>query len=109
VRQFDLVENPSERSRSHAPYFIVLQSHHLQPLDSVVVAPLLRDARRAMSALDLEVEVSGERLVMALGELFSLERSLLKTVHASAADLEEAVRRGLERLFTGFWPALAPS
>ncbi|HKP78478.1 MAG TPA: CcdB family protein [Phenylobacterium sp.] len=69
MRQFDVVENPSERSRPHAPYFVVLQSHHLEPLDSVVVAPLLRDAKRSMSSLDLDMEVMGERLVLAVGEL----------------------------------------
>jgi hypothetical protein len=102
VRQFDLVENPSERSRAHAPYFVILQSHHLQDLDSVVVAPLLRDAARSMSALDIGVEVAGEPLVLALGELFGIERSLLKVPTASAAGHEDTIRRGLDRLFTGF-------
>ncbi len=102
MRQFDLVENPSERSRAHAPLFAILQSHHLQNLDSVVVAPLLRDAARSMSALDIDVEVAGEPLVLALGELFGIERSLPKTPTASAAGYEDAIRRGLDRLFTGF-------
>ena len=55
-----------------------------------------------MSSIDLDVEVMGERLVLALGELFSIERSLLKAVRGSAADQEDAIRRGLERLLTGF-------
>lgn len=102
MRQFDLIENPSERSRSHAPYFLVLQSHHLEALDTVVVAPILRDATRSMSSLDLDVEAIGEKLVIALGELFSIERNILKTVRGSAAGQEDAIRRGLERLFSGF-------
>jgi toxin CcdB len=102
VRQFDLVENPSLRSRAHAPYFVVLQSHHLDNLDSLVVAPVLRDAARSMSALDLDIEVSGETLVLALGELFSIERGLLRAPVATATAYEDALRRGLERPFGGF-------
>ncbi|MBL8770772.1 MAG: CcdB family protein [Phenylobacterium sp.] len=102
MRQFDVVDNPSERSRAHAPYFVVLQSHHLHQLDSVVVAPVLRDAARTMSALDLEVDLLGERLVIALGEVFSLERAGLKGTRGSLAGHEDAIRRGLDRLFTGF-------
>ena len=55
-----------------------------------------------MSALDIDVEVAGEPLVLALGELFGIERSLPKTPTASAAGYEDAIRRGLDRLFTGF-------
>lgn len=102
MRQFDVVDNPSERSRGHAPCFVVLQSHHLHQLDSVVVAPVLRDAERALSSLDLEVEVFGEPLVVALGEIFSLETHVLKGARGSLANREDDIRRGLDRLFTGF-------
>jgi hypothetical protein len=102
VRQFDLVDNPSQRSRANAPYFVILQSHHLQDLDSVVVAPLLRDAVRALSALDFEIDVAGEPLIVAMGELFSIERSLLRPAIGSAAEHEDQLRRGFDRLFTGF-------
>jgi toxin CcdB len=102
VRQFDLVDNPSDRSGQRAPYFVVLQSHYLGQLDSVVVAPVLRDARRAISSLDVEADLLGEKLVIALGEIFSIERGQLKAVRGSAKDQEDAIRRGLDRLFTGF-------
>ena len=67
-----------------------------------MVAPLLRDAKRSMSSLDLDMEVMGERLVLAVGELFSIERSLLKAVRGSVADQEYEIRRALDRVFTGF-------
>ncbi|MET0272401.1 MAG: CcdB family protein [Phenylobacterium sp.] len=94
--------NPSAQSRETAPYFVILQSHHVRGLDSLVVAPLVRDASRLMSDLDLEVEVEGERLVIVLGELFSIERVLLKKGRHSVADHEDAIRRALDRVFTGF-------
>jgi toxin CcdB len=102
LRQFDVVENPSVRSRRVAPYFVVLQSHYLEPLDSVIVAPAVRDASRAMTVLDLTIEIEGETLVLTIGELFSIERDQLGTVRANLSEREEAIRRALERAFTGF-------
>ena len=102
MRQFDVVENPSKLSRQHAPYFVVLQSHYLAPLDSVLVAPIVRDAARAISVLDVEVELDGEQLVLTIGELFSIDRGLLKSARASLMDQEDAIRRAISRAFTGF-------
>jgi hypothetical protein len=102
LRQFDLIPNPSERSRGYAPYFVVLQSHHLENLDTVVVAPVVRDAERKMTSLDFEIEFRSELLVVALGEIFALERNLARSSAGSIAVHEDALRRGLERLFGGF-------
>jgi hypothetical protein len=102
VRQFDLVENPSTRSRDVAPYLLVLQSHLLEGADSVIVAPVVRDAARLLQGIDLSIELDGERLAVTLVELFSIERDLLKKVRGSLVDQEDDIRRGLERLFTGF-------
>jgi toxin CcdB len=102
VRQFDLVDNPSERTRGVAPYLLVLQSHLLQAVDSIIVAPVVRDAQQPFASIDLPVQFRGESLTVTLVELFSLERALLKTVRGSLAEHEEQIRRGLERLFTGF-------
>jgi hypothetical protein len=102
LRQFDVIENPSARSRAHAPYFVVLQSHYLEPLDSVIVAPVVRDAIRALTVLDVPVEIDGEALLLTVGELFAIERELLKVVRASLSDQEDAIRRAIGRAFTGF-------
>ena len=41
MRQFDVYRNPSERSRAYAPYVVVLQSHLLEAMPTIVVAPML--------------------------------------------------------------------
>lgn len=102
MRQFDLVENPSDRTREVAPYLLVLQSHLLEGADSVIVAPVVRDAKSPFPGIDLTVEIAGERLTVTLAEVFSLQRALLRGVSGSLAEHEDAIRRGLERLFTGF-------
>ncbi|MBL8556059.1 MAG: CcdB family protein [Phenylobacterium sp.] len=102
MRQFDLIENSSDRSRAHAPYFVLIQSHLFDPLESVVVAPVVRDAKRKMTGLDLAVEIEGEALVLSVGELFSIDRRLLRKVRGSVLEHEDAIRRALDRLFFGF-------
>jgi len=102
LRQFDVFANPSVRSRDYAPFLIVLQSHHLDPLQTVVVAPIIRDADRALSELDLPIEVAGEPLTIAVTEMASLDRQILKQSVMNAATHEDAIRRALERIFTGF-------
>ena len=55
-----------------------------------------------MTILDINVETHGEKLVVALGEIFALERSLARSSVDSLGDYEDAIRRGLERLLGGF-------
>ncbi len=66
------------------------------------MAPAIRDAARPISSLDFEIEFRSEVLAVALGEVFALERSLARSSVGSIAEHEDAIRRGLERLFGGF-------
>jgi toxin CcdB len=102
VRQFDVFENPSAASRQIAPYLVVLSSHLLDVLDVVIVAPLLRDRTKPMAGLEISIEFEGERLILAITDLASLEPSALKRRAGSLRDQEDAIRRALDRLFTGF-------
>ena len=102
MRQFDIVENPSTQSRAIAPYFVVLQSHYLQPLDSVIVAPVVRDAERPITILDVPVEIADEALLLTIGELFSIRREHLRAIRSTLSADEEPIRRALERAFTDF-------
>lgn len=102
MRQFDVYENPSQRSRPYAPYLIILQSHYLDLLQTVVIAPIVRDAEHRLAELDLPIEVSGETLTVAMTELASIERQQLKQLVSNASGHEDPIRRALERIFTGF-------
>jgi hypothetical protein len=72
VRQFDVLENPNAGTRGYAPYVAVLQSHHLDPLDTVLLAPLVNDAERNVSSVDIPVEFHGRRLVLVIAEMAGL-------------------------------------
>lgn len=78
----------------------MLQSHHVA-LDTVIIAPLINDADSAVP-IDLAIEFQGRRLVIAITELGSVDRKLLRRRAGNLADHEDDIRRAIDRLFTGF-------
>lgn len=50
----------------------------------------------------LEIEVSGETLVMDAALLANIERRMLGRARGSLTAYEDDIRRALDRLFTGF-------
>jgi toxin CcdB len=102
LRQFDVYPNPSTAARAFAPYVVVLQSHHIGGIDTVVVAPLVNDAQPNLAPLDVPVSFNGEELTIAVAELGGAERSQLRRRAGDLLLYEDAVRRALDRLFTGF-------
>ena len=102
MRQFDVLENPNEASRRYAPYVVVLQSHHLAPLDTVFVAPVVRDAQRILSLLDVAVVFRDEKLAVAIAEAAGVRRSQFGLSVGSLQSHEDDFRRAFERLLSGF-------
>jgi toxin CcdB len=102
VRQFDVVENPSANLRRYAPFLIVLQSHLLDVLETVIVAPLVIDADRPVAVIDLPITYANQAFVLAITEMASVDRQRLKGIHGTLADREDAIRRALDKTFTGF-------
>ena len=103
ARRFDVFENPSPRLRHLAPYVVVLQSHFLEGLPSVIVAPLLIAERAERFAhLSIEVRVANETLVVSLHELAAVDERSLRAKVGDVTEHQDKLDRGLQRLFTGF-------
>ena len=102
MRQFDVLENPNGASRGYAPYVVVLQSHHLDALDTVILAPLVIDSKQAISSIDLPLEFRDEPCVLVIAELAGIARRALGRPIGSVEAYEYDIRRALERVFTGF-------
>ena len=102
MRQFDILVNPDRAEHAWAPYMAVLQSHHLAPLETTVVAPLIDDAARPATAIDVPVNVSGRELVLAIGEMRGSALSGSRRPVGSLTAYEDDIRRALDRLFSGF-------
>jgi len=101
LKQFGVHRNPSAAS-DDTPYVIVLQSHFLDSLESVVAAPIQRGKQQLLAQIDLPITVDSELLVVAVAELAAIDRTRLGPVVFDAADHEDAIRRALDRIFTGF-------
>ena len=49
MRQFDVLENPNPQTASYSPFLVVLQSHHLNVLETIFLAPVIRDSKQPIS------------------------------------------------------------
>ena len=103
MRQFDVYRNPSERSRAYAPYVVVLQSHLLEAMPTIVVAPmLLAENRKPYTRVSALVSFLGDQHIVSTAELVATDAKRLATLCGDLCDQEDEIRRALERLFTGF-------
>jgi toxin CcdB len=102
VRQFDVLANPDPDTGRYSPFLVVVQSHHLDPLNTIFLTPAIRDANRPMTSLDIEIEFNGERLILAVAESAGVLKAGYGRVVGSVAEHEDAIRRAFERLLGGF-------
>ncbi len=90
------------RGRSKDQLVLVLQSHLVEGVDTVIVAPLLIAPQPLSAGLAVAVDVGGTSYQAALNQLGAVPMHALGAQIASAEQLEDDIRRGLDRLFTGF-------
>ena len=102
MRQFDVSLNPSPRSSLYAPYVVVLQSHLLEAMPTVIVAPmLLLEGRRPYKHVSASVRFNDGDFIVSVSEMAMIEVRQLATV-GSLADYEFEIRRAVDGVFTGF-------
>ena len=103
IRQFDLIDNPSSRSRVIAPFLMVVQSHLYDEGSTLLVAPLLGMASAAvLTRVSLTVSHDRRDYILMLSELGAIRRPTVAVVRGSLLAYEDDIRRALDRLFTGF-------
>lgn len=101
-RQFDVVANPEAKRRPTVPFMVVLQSHHL-PMQTTIVAPIRRvEDTEGVGDIEVPVSVHDARYAIMVSELAHLPTRMVGRTVESLADNEDDIRRGLEKLFTGF-------
>ena len=103
IRQFDVHRTPTSRGSDDAPFLCVLQSHYLEAIDTVVVAPLIRAAATPTpSQAVVPVSIDGEAFILDTSLISNIQRRGLGAPVGSLLDFEDDIRRALDRLFTGF-------
>ena len=101
IRQFDVIATPG--GGRGAELLVVLQSHLLPALDTLLVAPLVaRNERPSEPMVLLPISFQGAEYTLYLTQLASIEAKRLDPALGSPGDCEFDIRRGLDRLFTGF-------
>jgi len=85
-----------------APLVVALQSHLLDAMPTVVIAPMLRvDAYPAYSRTSARVEFQGEAYVVSTAELAAADARGLTRSLGSLRDLEDDIRHALTFVFSG--------
>ena len=103
MRQFDVFPNPSPRSRTAAPFIVLMQSHFLDEMPTALIAPLIREPRSGdFTRVSVAVVPNEEALHLSLAEMAPIARSGLKRPVGPLKEAEDDIRRALDRLFTGF-------
>jgi len=102
VRQFDLYENPISAMRQAVPFVVVLSSHHAIGLTEAIVAPVLRGRTHPVSAFEIPLNSDGDILLVSVTGMTAIRETDLRHRVGSAAAHEDAIRRALDRIFTGF-------
>lgn len=103
IRQFDLHPSPSTSSSADAPLICILQSHYLEAIDTVMVAPLLRAKGKVTATqVAVPVELEGEDYLLDVTLMANIERTSVGRPRGSLLSREYDIRRALDRLFTGF-------
>lgn len=103
MRPFDVFPNPSPRSRTAAPFIVLMQSHFVDEMPSALIAPLIRESRSGdFTRVAVSVKLNDEALHLSLAEMAPIRRSDLKRSVGSLLPYEDDIRRALDRLFTGF-------
>jgi mRNA-degrading endonuclease toxin of MazEF toxin-antitoxin module len=102
LRQFDLYENPISTMRKAVPFVVILSSHFATGLTEAIVAPVLKGRTIPVSAFEIPLERDGEVLLISVTGMVAIRQTDLRRKIGSAAEHEDAIRRTLDRLFTGF-------
>jgi toxin CcdB len=86
-----------------APYVVVLQSHLLDAMPTVVVAPLLQDdERRIYAQTSAKVEFEGQAYSVSVAELAAVDIRGLGRSLGNLLEYEYAIRRALDAVLVGF-------
>jgi len=102
LRQFDVFPNPSPRTRSTHPYFIILQSDRLERFSTRIVAPLVVATKiEFLEKLTPEVTVKGKKYLIAMADLGPIPVQALQPAVANLEAERYRIVAALDLVFTG--------
>lgn len=101
MKQCDVFSSPSERANPNVPFVVVLQADRVFHTTTVVVAPLVRaEHLREDQGLYPVFEIEGVRVGLAVTELATVPRRVLKKYVTSLERERHRIIRAIDALFT---------
>jgi toxin CcdB len=104
MARFDVYANQDAEERAAVPYFLDVQSNHLDLIDTRVVVPL-----HAVSCFTVHVRglnpvlnVSGRDVVMNTAAIGSVPAEALRRAVGNVADQQFAIQDALDTLFGAY-------
>ena len=104
VARFDVFANPDGVERKRIPFFLDVQSDHIQDLQTRVVVPLWRSdvLSDRLENLHPEFEVAGLRVVMDTPALGSVPTKVLRKAVTNLASHQLTIQDAIDSLFGGY-------
>ena len=103
VSQYDICELAVRSATGGKTLVVVLQHNELHPVDTVVVAPLLKDLPpERRFRLHPEITWDGEQRFVFIERMAAIERREIKSVVGSAATSSWQIGRAIDVVFFGF-------
>ncbi len=104
MRQFDVFENPSDRTRTAIPLLLIVQHDRASETASVVVAglaPLAKGKAMAKSRLYPVVRIASKDYVLLTPNMAAIPRTQLETRVANVDSEDRRIIDAIDMLFTG--------
>ncbi|MEY3125344.1 MAG: hypothetical protein RLZZ573_1864 [Pseudomonadota bacterium] len=104
MARFDVYPNPDVQERDLIPFFLDVQSDHVQGLETRVVVPMWKSSLLVARANDLnpEFEVGGQRMVMDTPALAAVPISALRKPIHNLSSQQLPIQNALDILFGAY-------
>jgi toxin CcdB len=104
MARFDVYPTPLLDERAHTPFWLDVQSDHLQALATRVIVPLrrLQDGVPIKQRLNPEFSIDSQRVFADTANIGGFPLALLRRPVANLREQRLAIDDALDYLFTGF-------
>ena len=104
MAQFDVYENPSNRSRKAYPYILDIQHSLIEDISTRIVVPLgnaVNLKNEEIKGLTPKVEFEGENLLILIPQIASMNRKSLRDPVGTLSHLRDEIVSSIDLAITG--------
>lgn len=104
MARFDVYTNPDSAERKLIPFYLDVQSDHVQGIQTRIVVPLWKSGLLSapVENLNPEFEVAGQRVVMDTPALGAAPTAVLRRVAGNLTSHQLTIQDALDTLFGSY-------